>query len=346
MRQKAAAIGQGPPIVAGTGTLIHDATVDFDGNVWFTDPYSPIPGRTVGKIDGVTGEMKPFAIPGDAPGSTARSHAIITARDGTIWFNVMMVGKGGADPIADGGLGCIDPRTNETKLYRVPKGMPGVGGWINEDGHGNIWTSAGGYRGGEGAWLFDRKTRQFRQFRSLREGMTYGVAGDASGNGWWAQINNDVVGYVELPAGKVGELQIPFSWQGAPFLKPGDMSEQEYFETSVGVGGVRGGAQMPRRLKGDLNGDDVWVANYSGNNLMRINSTSKKTTYYPAPEFGMAVYDVGIDHLHRVWVGLQNGDEIPASSTRIRAPGPSIRCRPGCECSQPCGGRVEGGPKS
>lgn len=149
--------------------------------------------------------------------------------------------------------------------------------------------------------------------------MTYGVAGDASGNGWWAQINNDVVGYVELPAGKVGELQIPFSWQGAPFLKPGDMSEQEYFETSVGVGGVRGGAQMPRRLKGDLNGDDVWVANYSGNNLMRINSTSKKTTYYPAPEFGMAVYDVGIDHLHRVWVGLQNGDEIGRFDPDTRA---------------------------
>jgi streptogramin lyase len=294
----------GPPVTMGTGVTIHDATGDLDGNVWFSNP-SPLPGRTIGKIDGLTGKTLSFGVPGDKPGSTAKSHGLITGTDGSLWFTAAL-----GDHLGVAHLGYINPRTGEQHVYRVPKELANVGGWLNEDGLGNIWTSAGIYTGNDGVLRFDRKTKQFQQFKSLREGFTYGVAGDAAGNAWWAQIGIDVISYVDASTGKVGQIQLPFTWGSASFLKPGDMEKQEFIEIGGGVGPDAAGVQMPRRIKADLHGDALWVANYAGNNLLRVDTRTRETKFYAAPMPGMATYDVGIDRLHRVWAGLQNGDEV------------------------------------
>jgi streptogramin lyase len=294
----------GPPSSAGSGISIHDATSDQAGNLWFTSP-APLPGRTIGRLDGKTGATSNVAYPGDTP-PTGRSHAVIAAPDGTIWFNIMY----GKEPMASH-LGTIDPQSGERAYYVVPKGMIPVGAWLTADGKNGIWTAAGtGYSGPAGALRFDRQSKQFEEFKSLQDGMTYGVAGDADGNGWWAQINEDRIYYTDRAKGTVGEIDLPFSWQGSSFLKPGDMSEQEYNDVVFGVGSVRGSAQMPRRLKADLKGNSVWVGNWAGNNLMRIDTKTRKLEFNPAPYEAMMPYDVGIDSQQRVWVGLQNGDEI------------------------------------
>ena len=294
---------KGPPVSAGSGIAIHDATVDLDGNLWFTSP-APLPGRTIGKIDGVTGATTSIAFPGDVRPEGA-SHAVITARDGTIWFNVF----NSKVPLLSY-LAMIDPRTGDRETYRVPEGMTPVGGWLTEDGNGDIWTASGSYSGPAGALRFDRKTKRFEEFRSLKDGMTYGVAGDAHGDGWWAQINTDRVYHVDRATRKVSEISVPFSWQGAAFLKAGDMTQKEYVDVVFGVGSVRGGAQMPRRMKADLKGDSVWVGNWAGNSLMRIDVRTHRLEINPAPYAAMLPYDVGVDSQHRVWVGIQNGDDI------------------------------------
>ena len=290
---------EGPPPGAGTGISIHDATVDFDGNLWFTSPAA-FPGRSIAKLDGDTGALTSYAFPGDT-GADAGTHAVVTARDGTIWFNVLG---------AKGYLAMIDPKTGARESYRVPAGMRFVGGWVTEGANGDIWASTGFYDGLNGALRFDRKTKRFEEFKSLKEGMTYGIAGDAKGDGWWAQINTDRMYHADRAAGKVEEIAVPFGWQGAAFLQPGDMTRKEYLDVVFGIGGVQGGAQMPRRLKPDPKGDSVWVGNWAGNNLMRVDTTTLKLEFYPAPYAGMMPYDVGIDSQRRVWVGIQNGDEV------------------------------------
>jgi len=54
----------------------------------------------------------------------------------------------------------------------------------------------------------------------------------------------------------------------------------------------------------------VWVPNYSGQNLMRINIDTMKTTFYPAPRVGMNPYMAAVDSGHNVWVSFLNGDEV------------------------------------
>lgn len=145
---------------------------------------------------------------------------------------------------------------------------------------------------------------------SPADGMTYGVTGDREGNGWWVQINADTIVYVDRKTGKVGEIEMPFTWAGAPSLRPGDMSKAEYLDMVPGIQQIQGNSQMPRRLKADMNADVVWIGNWAGDSLIKVDTKTKKTVYYPAPSPGMMPYDVAIDSQHRVWVGLQNGDEI------------------------------------
>jgi streptogramin lyase len=148
------------------------------------------------------------------------------------------------------------------------------------------------------------------EYKSDQDGMTYGVTGDAKGDGWWFQINNDLIYHSDSATGKVEKIKTPFGRQGAPFLKPSDMSDKEYLDIVFGIGSVRGGAQMPRRGKSDATGDSIWVGNWGGNNLMRIDTKTKKMELYEAPYVGMLPYDVHVDPKGRVWVALQNSDDI------------------------------------
>ena len=88
---------------AGGGGAIHDATLDWDGNFWFTSNRSSNI-RTVARVDGKTGKTTNFGVPiGD--GKMAQSHGILLGPDGRVYFNA-------SPKIAylDGDLGIIDTR--------------------------------------------------------------------------------------------------------------------------------------------------------------------------------------------------------------------------------------------
>jgi len=295
---------EGPPIMSGSGGALHDGTADFGGNVWFSNT-APLPGRTVAKMDHNSGKITNYSFRAEFPHGSGMTHSIITARDGTIWFNLAL-----SKSLLNGQLGTIDPQSGAQQNYPVPANMFPAGGWLNEDGVGGIWTSAGVVKGISGALRFDRSTKKWEQFKSLSEGFSYGVAGDRAGNGWWTLMNEDILVHANRATGKISEQRLPFTWGGAPFLKPGDMTQADYLSAIPGVVGRPGNSNMPRRIKADLNADVVWAANYSGNTLMRIDSNTSKLTYIQAPFAGMNPYDVGIDREHRVWLGFQNGDEV------------------------------------
>jgi virginiamycin B lyase len=281
----------GPPAASGGGFGIHDATVDFYDNVWFTYNDRESIARSIGKVDVKTGRVTDFKY-ARPDGLAATTHGIFVGHDGMIWFNVNL-----RDPdVPDSArLGRIDPTTDVFDVFTPPVGMNAMTIHVAEDGEGQIWGDSS-----TGAVRFNPATREWRAFESLTlPGFTYGAAGDRNGDGWWAQFGIDVVGHADVETGAVTEITLPPSTHG--FLQAGDLSNEDRKALS---------RQRPRRLAADVNGDDVWVPNFSGNNLMRINIKTMKTTFYPAPRVGMNPYMAAVDGSHNVWVSFLGGDQV------------------------------------
>ena len=270
----------------------HDSEVDPDGFVWIADSQIDRV-RTVSRLDPETGAVKNFKLEG-RHGVAMRSHGIIIDENGIAWFN------------ADGGLGKINTRTEQLEYFKPPRGMAGVGGTLDVSPDGIIWASST-----EGALAFDPATNKFTDFKSIQrgnQGRTYGVAVDAEGNGWWAQMNYDTVGKGNLRTGETTEVVFEPLQKWEATVAPEDRAVYEL------TGGDWNSAppwqQAPRRLGGDRTGN-VWVALWWGDRLAKIDIRSHKVTYYPYPNPGFAgVYDTVADKNGMVWMNLMNADRI------------------------------------
>jgi streptogramin lyase len=281
---------------AGGGAGMHDAVLDFDGNIWFTSTRRS-QTRTVGRLDTRTGKITDFSVPlGD--GRNAMSHGMYLAGDGRVYFN-------SSPEIAylDGTLGIADSRTQKVESVRPPAGMTLVSGWLGGDGKGNIWMASGTMKAGA-ALRFDPRTRTFTQFNSPTAAMTYGIAGDRDSNGWWMGVNDDIIVRGDGATGKVTEIKLP-PQRAAEYLKPGDFGEGE----EIPQPGI-GGKQSPRRPYADMNGTALWVPNFYGNTLTRIDTHTSAVKYYTVPYPAMNPYEAAVDSRHRVWVTFQNSDEL------------------------------------
>ncbi len=284
----------------------HDAQVDLNGDVWFTYNEADSIDRTVGHVNGKTGDVTNIMYPGK-PGHAATTHGITLAHDGMVWVTLNTngainaaaeAGEAGADP--SGKIARIDPKTEKMEVFQPDAGMAGANISIDEDGHGDIWASTG-----RGALRFDPMTKKFQEFVSLTQpGGSYGMTGDRDGNGWWTQISIDIVGHSDLETGKSLEIKVPPNKD--TLIKDGDLSADD-----LKMLGPRGtGTEAPRRLVADKNSDDVWVPDYSGNNLLRINTHTLKLTFYPAPRPGLNPYMGMVDSSHNVWMNLQGSDYV------------------------------------
>ncbi|MCY4077987.1 MAG: carboxypeptidase regulatory-like domain-containing protein [Acidobacteria bacterium] len=286
---------EGIPSGMRGGGGMHDAAVDDDGNVWITDSV-PNDFRTLARLDPRTGRITGFKVTAPDGRRARRSHGIIKARDGMMWFDTQ------------GSLGRVDPKTEAFELYTPPRPL-GVGGSLQEDGLGNIWV---GNR--HGALKFDPATREFTYFqnKTIGDGQTYGTAADRLGNGWWAQFNMDIVGHANGTTGEVNEVPMrpPGALDREQLLTPAD---RDFFHR---IGAMRfsgsvynPGGQAPRRLAADPAGDTVWVANWWGSNLARIDINTLEATYYHLP-VGAHPYATVVDRNHMVWTNLSSDDAV------------------------------------
>ena len=296
----------GTPSDLEGGRGVHDAWADRDGNLWFTNAVAN-PSVTIGRIDAATGALKTFKITG-IDGLAAGSHGMTRDEKGYLWFNV-----GPATTTGRGRLARLDPGTETIDVFVPPDGMSGTGGavTVDVDGKGKIWASAP-----DGVLRFDPDTRQFTEFKSpsfrtLRgTGLTYGVAADRDGNGWWAQMALDVVNVSDLNAGKAIPIEIPPVAQHTGPLTPeerklfGDFAQLD-FNTPFPWG------QGPRRMGADKNGDVVWVCNFFGGSLARIDTRTRRVTLVPIPDSeAQYPYHAAVDRDHNVWVNMMNSDQV------------------------------------
>jgi streptogramin lyase len=296
----------GTPSDLEGGRGVHDAWADLDGNLWFTNAV-PNPSVTVGRIDAATGALNTFKVPG-INGLAAGSHGMTRDSNGILWFNV-----GPTTVPNQGGLARLDPKTETIEVFVPPAGMSGTGGavTVDVDGKGKIWASAA-----DGVLRFDPETKQFTEFKSPRfktphgTGVTYGVAADRDGNGWWAQMALDVVNMADANAGKVVPIEIPPVASETAGLSPEEKAlfdgfAQLDFNTPFPWG------QGPRRMGADKNGDVVWVCDFFGGNLARIDTHTRQVTLVPVPDSGVQYpYHAAVDRNHNVWVNMMNSDQV------------------------------------
>ena len=296
----------GPMSASSGGIGLHDAQPDREGNLWLSDNTEGSTSHTVVKIDGRTGRVTNYKVPA-AGGGAGHAHGIMVARDGMIWFTLSVsepFSTGGVEQEADGTpsgrLGRIDPRTGTIDAFPLPAGMAEPTISLDEDGQGFIWASTP-----RGSVRFDPKTQTYTAFTSVTQpGPSYGMTADRHGNGWWTQMGQDIVGFVDTRTGDVKQFKLPPATNR--ILKDGDLSPADLkYYPGQGVG-----RQQPRRPADDPNSDDIWVPTYASQSLLRINSQTLQTTFYRSPRYGVNPYMAGVDSRGHVWMNLQNSDGV------------------------------------
>jgi len=302
---------------------IHDAQADLNGNIWFSYNVSNH-DISLGRVDAKTGALKTFKVPG-LHGFAANGHGITRDQQGNLWFNVSAWVEGGP-----GRLAKIDPATEKIEFFTPPQGMTGpttAAGTVDVDGKGKIWATTG-----PGAVRFDPQTKKFTEFKSpVYEnsdgiGSTYGLAADADGNAWWAQMNMDTLSKSDIKSGKVTQVKL------APVSMETDLvtNEERNVYARAGSTWVIGvpWAEGPRRLGADKNAHLIWVCDWWGGNLAKIDTRSLKVTMVPLPRpDAQQPYQAQVDSNHNVWINLMNADEVikfdPKTSKWVEYPFPT-----------------------
>jgi streptogramin lyase len=284
----------------------HDCEIDFNGNIWVVTSF-PNPNRTYAKIDAQTGKVTSYKIT-DEKGVIRMSHGVRKDENGILWFNLSGTTGDGVEG-GSGSLARLDPITGKLDVYTPPKGMSGVGGSFDVDGKGKIWASTR-----EGAIRFDPETGKFQEFKSLHyaneegTGNTYGVAADSEGNGYWAQMSIDMVGKSDIATGKSLEIRMPPRAEKKEIVTGEE--RKLYALSGSDWNSAVPWAEGPRRLSGDHKGNAVWVADWWGDNLAKIDIHTLKVTPYSIPKKGAGVYAVVVDKNHVVWVNMMNNDSV------------------------------------
>ena len=276
------------------GYLNHDIVTDRDGNAWLT--AFPPPERTLYTLDPATGQVSWYAVRENDGRGTRSSHGIVPHPNGKVYFT------------AGSALGQVDPQTHAFEFFRPP---PNTGGGIAQDldvdPQGGVWATTR-----RGAYRFDPASRKWGYFASVTipDGGTYGVAADADGNGWWAQFGGDRMGKGDPRTGRSYEVTMRPPWM--QHTETTATPQDRQFYDSIGAltwGEINmvPGAQAPRRMGSDKNGNVMWVANFQGENLARINIRTLDTKYYRLP-IRSHPYRVTADKDHNAWTSMMGDD--------------------------------------
>jgi streptogramin lyase len=208
------------------------------------------------------------------------------------------------------GIGRINPETGKLDIFDPPTGMSRVGAFVDVDGQGKIWAVTL-----RGALHFDPDTKKFTEFISPSAEdpnfATYGLAGDADGNGWWAVITGDKLGMGNARTGKSIEVPLQPRLEMKELTTEEDRkfySRKDDIYASINTAPVWG--RSPRRIAADRAGNYVWAADSQGQDISSFDIRSLKVSYYDVPVPYSSPYDLRVDKNHIVWVSLRNADRI------------------------------------
>jgi streptogramin lyase len=277
-----------------------DGTLDFEGNLFFTDDLNTNPYRSVGKIDWRTGRITNVKVPRRGnPRVAATVHDLVADQKGILWFG------------ADGALIRLDPATLKWEAMTAPDGTAVPSGGFNAvDWKGGVWSAT------RGASRFDPVTRTFTQSRNpiskskLGSVGTYGMAGDGDGNGWLAQFGIDIMVKHDPVTGQAENVQLPPSPNAPePGLFTGD--DRRIFDMMGGSLYQGHGHPWMHTVRKPGGGPDaVWGPGWTSDYLVKIDTRTLKVTLYPMPYRDVGNYQAVVDKDGMVWNVFTNADAV------------------------------------
>jgi streptogramin lyase len=280
---------------------VHDVLVNRAGDAWVTQAsFADI--RQIMKVDAQTGQVTAYNFPSTQRTGilSVRTHGLGLDSKGNVWFGI------------DQRLAEISPAKDTLHQYVPPSVLVDHMGNLGADADGKdkLWIE-----GVPGIMRFDPVSRIFSYYDNARSTpiifFTYGVAADGLGNGWWSVPTLNLVETVDAHTGKTTAIAIRPPWvaQEEALATPADRA----FEVDIGGGETWGvykpGFQYPRRLAADKSGTAIWVPNYFGRNLAKIDVRSKQVTYYRLP-IDVHPYFVNVDSHHVVWINSESDDRV------------------------------------
>ena len=141
-------------------------------------------------------------------------------------------------------------------------------------------------------------------------------------------MNLDIVAKTDLETGKVTEIKIPPVPGVKAQFTPDEVKMYEAAGSTWNT--ATPWAEGPRRMGADKQGHVVWVCDWWGGSLAKIDTQTLKVTLIPLPRpESQEPYQAAVDKDHNVWVNLMNSDEVikfdPKTSKWTEYPFPDSR---------------------
>jgi streptogramin lyase len=252
----------------------HDAIVDSQGMVW----YSDFGEQQLGKLDPRTGKVTEYPVPELKHGFPVGALSLRLDADENLWLGMMF----------QGGIAKFD-RTRETfQTWSVPPDFNKDMTQINmaspqrSSVDGKVWTQNNGFAIIHRMDLASGTFETFVPFQGAKEGEThniYDVIPDSHNNAYFTDFAQAHIGRIDARTGKMTLYPTPTPHSA------------------------------PRRGQMDAE-DRLWFGEYRGNRIGLFDTKTEHFQEWEPPSAWSAPYDVALDKNGEAWTGSMANDRV------------------------------------
>jgi virginiamycin B lyase len=260
-------------------TMPHDAVVDANGMVWYTD----FGQQYLGKLDPKTAKVTEYKVPELKQGFPVGMLEVDLDKDGNPWLAMML----------QAGVARFDPKTEKFTTWSLPKDIMNDASQIamvmpvHNDVDGKVWTNDAGSHMLHRLDIASGKIDTFDPYEKLRSGpeggaqghTVYGVISDSHNNAYFMDFGRENIGRVDAKTGKTTLYPTPTP------------------------------NSRPRRGRMDAQ-DRLWFGEYRANKIGMFDTRSERFQEWPAPTPWDAPYDVAPDKNGEVWSAGITSDRV------------------------------------
>ena len=258
----------------------HDAVVDAEGMVWYSDFGS----QYLGKLDPKTAKAVEYPVPVTKPGAPAGALDVGFDPEGNVWLGMMY----------QGGIAKFDRKTEKFQTWNAPNFMENnearlaMVDAVHLNLDGKLWI------GGDNEYQLDLKTGEWYAV-DYSKGLpkdgpradrlsSYGVISDSKNNFYGTNLNGQYIIKVDAKTRDV-----------TPFPTPTPNS------------GPRRGHMDPQ--------DRLWFAEFRGNMIGMFDTKTARTREWAVPIPWTNPYDAVLDKSGYAWTGGMTNDYVARLNT-------------------------------
>jgi streptogramin lyase len=259
----------------------HDAAVDADGMVWYSDFGS----QYLGKLDPKTAKAVEYPVPVTKPGAPGGALDLGFDPDGNVWLGMMY----------QGGIARFDRKTEKFQTWNAPKFMENNEARLAMVDARNFHLDGKVWIGGDNEYQLDVKTGEWYTV-DYSKGLpkdgpradrlsSYGVISDSKNNFYGTNLQGQ---YIIRVDGKTRNV--------TPFPTPTPNS------------GPRRGHMDPQ--------DRLWFAEFRGNMIGMFDTSTERTREWAVTIPWTNPYDAVLDKDGYAWTGGMTNDYIARLNTK------------------------------